>query len=78
MPKQFGQELFWCAFGITLKPLRGAQNALIFVLMGLHGLFVGFLGRAGSGMGGFPVVSTSAGKVENSVPGALRPKRSVN
>jgi len=52
--------------------------ALIFALLGLHGLFVGFLGRGGAGLGGFPVVSSSVGKVENSVPGALRPKRSVN
>ena len=58
---------------------RGSSlAALIFVFLGLHGLFVGFIGRGGAGMGGFPVVSTSVGKVENSVPGALRPKRSVN
>lgn len=58
---------------------RGSSlAALIFVLLGLHGLFVGFIGKGGAGMGGFPVVSTSVGKVENSVPGALRPKRSVN
>ena len=58
---------------------RGSSlAALIFVLLGLQGLVVGFFGRGGAGMGGFPVVSTSIGKVENSVPGALRPKRSVN
>ena len=52
--------------------------AVLFMFLGLHGLLVGFIGRGGAGMGGFPVVSTSAGKVENSVPGALRPKRSVS
>ena len=58
---------------------RGSSlAAVIFVLLGLHGLMVGFIGRGGAGVGGFPVVSTSVGKVENSVPGALRPKRSVN
>ena len=58
---------------------RGSSlAALLYVLLGLHGLVVGFFGRGGAGMGGFPVVSTSIGKVENSVPGALRPKRSVN
>jgi len=53
--------------------------AVIFVLMGLHGLLAGFLFRAaGPTPGGFPVVSSSVGKVETSVPGALRPKRSLN
>jgi hypothetical protein len=52
--------------------------AILFIFLGLHGLLVGFIGRGVSGAGGFPVVSTSAGKVENSVPGALRPKRSVS
>lgn len=53
--------------------------ALIFILMGIHGLVVGFLFRAaGPAPGGFPVVSSGGGKVETSVPGALRPKRSLN
>jgi hypothetical protein len=53
--------------------------ALIFVLMGIHGLLAGFLYRGGVVTGGgFPVVSSSSGKVETSVPGALRPKRSLN
>ncbi|MEY5063166.1 MAG: hypothetical protein RLZZ112_1130 [Verrucomicrobiota bacterium] len=53
--------------------------ALIFVLMGIHGLVAGFLFRGGGpAPGGFPVVSSSSGKVESSVPGALRPKRSLN
>jgi hypothetical protein len=53
--------------------------ALIFVLMGIHGLLAGFLYRGGVATGGgFPVVSSSSGKVETSVPGALRPKRSLN
>lgn len=53
--------------------------ALIFILMGIHGLVVGFLSRGtGPVPGGFPVVSSSGGKVETSVPGALRPKRSLN
>jgi len=53
--------------------------ALIFVLMGIHGLVAGFLFRGGGPTpGGFPVVSSSSGKVESSVPGALRPKRSLN
>jgi hypothetical protein len=57
---------------------RGAlATAVLFVLLGLHGLFVGFLSKGGPAPGGFPVVSASSGKVENSVPGALRPKRSV-
>lgn len=58
---------------------RGAGwVAILFVILGLQGLLVGFIGRGGSSMGGFPVVSSSMGKVENSVPGALRPKRSVS
>jgi len=66
------------------KRLARAQTgaggaAAIFLLMGLHGLLVGFLFRGGGPTpGGFPVVSSSAGKVESSVPGALRPKRSLN
>ena len=66
------------------KRLARAQTgaggaAVIFVLMGLHGLLAGFLFRGGGpAPGGFPVVSSSAGKVESSVPGALRPKRSLN
>ena len=52
--------------------------ALIFVFMGVHGLIAGFLFRGGGPTpGGFPVVSSSSGKVESSVPGALRPKRSL-
>lgn len=66
------------------KRLARAQSgaggaALIFVLMGIHGLLAGFLFRGGGPTpGGFPVVSSSSGKVETSVPGALRPKRSLN
>ncbi len=66
------------------KRLARAQTgaggaALIFALMGIHGLVVGFLFRGGGPTpGGFPVVSSSSGKVESSVPGALRPKRSLN
>ena len=53
--------------------------ALLFVLMGLHGLVAGFFYRgAGPASGGFPVVSSASGKVESSIPGALRPKRSLN
>jgi len=53
--------------------------AAIFILMGIHGLLAGFLFRGGGpAPGGFPVVSSSSGKVESSVPGALRPKRSLN
>lgn len=53
--------------------------ALIFILMGVHGLLAGFLFRGGGpSPGGFPVVSSSGGKVETSVPGALRPKKSLN
>lgn len=53
--------------------------AFLYILMGVHGLLAGFLFR-GSGpvAGGFPVVPSSSGKVESSVPGALRPKRSLN
>lgn len=53
--------------------------ALIFILMAVHGLVAGFLFRGGGPTpSGFPVVSSSSGKVETSVPGALRPKRSLN
>lgn len=66
------------------KKLARAQTgaggaALIFILMGVHGLLAGFLFRGGGAApGGFPVVPSSTGKVETSVPGALRPKRSLN
>ncbi len=51
-------------------------SALILVLVGIHGLVAAFLFTGGaSSTGGFPVVSSSGGKVENSIPGALRPKR---
>ena len=66
------------------KRLARAQTgaggaALIFILMGIHGMVAGFLFRGGGpSPGGFPVVSSSSGKVESSVPGALRPKRSLN
>lgn len=52
----------------------------LLVFLGLHGLLAGFLstGGAASSSGGFPVVSASGGKVENSIPGALRPKRPAN
>lgn len=53
--------------------------AVVYILMGVHGLLAGFLFRGGGpSPGGFPVVSSSSGKVESSVPGALRPKRSLN
>jgi hypothetical protein len=56
-----------------------AGAAVIYFLMGIHGLLAGFLYRGGGpAVGGFPVVSSSSGKVESSVPGALRPKRSLN
>jgi len=64
--------------------LRQAQAfcglaSAILVLVGLQGLVVGFLSSGGGGSsGGFPVVSVSGGKVENSIPGALRPKRPAN
>ena len=70
--------------GDRQKRLECAQTgiggaALIFVLMGIHGLLAGFFYRGGVATGGgFPVVSSSSGKVETSVPGALRPKRSLN
>lgn len=70
--------------GERKKRLARAQTgaggaAVIFVLMGIHGLLAGFLFRGGGpSPGGFPVVSTSSGKVESSVPGALRPKRSLS
>lgn len=70
--------------GDRQKRLDRAQTgiggaALIFICLGVHGLLAGFLYRGGvSAGGGFPVVSSSSGKVETSVPGALRPKRSLN
>lgn len=64
---------------LTRAQTGAGGAALIFVLMGLHGLAAGFLFRGGGpAQGGFPVVPTSSGKVESSVPGALRPKRSLN
>ena len=55
-------------------------TAGILLALGLHGLLAGFLstGGAAGNFGGFPVVSASGGKVENSIPGALRPKRPAN
>ncbi|NDC79878.1 MAG: hypothetical protein EB090_01190, partial [Verrucomicrobia bacterium] len=55
-------------------------TAGILLLLGLHGLVAGFLttGGGAANFGGFPVVSASGGKVENSIPGALRPKRPAN
>ena len=51
-------------------------SSAILVLLGVQGLVAGFLSSGGaSSVGGFPVVSVSGGKVENSIPGALRPKR---
>jgi hypothetical protein len=56
----------------------GLSSAILFFL-GMHGLAAGFLSIGGAGsVGGFPVVSASGGKVENSIPGALRPKRPAN
>jgi len=66
------------------KRLKRAQTAagaaaVIFLLMGLHGMVAGFFFRTGGpSPGGFPVVPSSTGKVETSIPGALRPKRSLN
>ena len=55
-------------------------TAGILLALGLHGLLAGFLSTGGAAVnsGGFPVVSASGGKVENSIPGALRPKRPAN
>ena len=52
-------------------------TAGILLVLGLHGLLAGFLATGGAvaRSGGFPVVSASGGKVENSIPGVLRPKR---
>lgn len=63
-----------------VRAQTGAGGAAgILILMGIHGLLAGFLFRGGGPTpGGFPVVSSSSGKVESSVPGALRPKRSLN
>ena len=56
----------------------GLASATLF-LLGMHGLVAGFISSGGAGStGGFPVVSASGGKVENSIPGALRPKRPAN
>lgn len=70
--------------GEKKKRLARAQTgaggaAFLFVLMGIHGMGAGFLFRGGGATpAGFPVVPSSTGKVESSVPGALRPKRSLN
>jgi hypothetical protein len=64
---------------LTRAQAGAGGAALIFVLMGIHGLVAGFFFRGGGpAPGGFPVVSSASGKVESSVPGALRPKRSLN
>jgi len=53
----------------------GVASAIL-LFLGLHGLVAGFISSGGAvSTGGFPVVSASGGKVENSIPGALRPKR---
>jgi hypothetical protein len=75
--EQKGKERSVMAERLTRAQRGSGGVAVLFVFLGLHGLFVGFIGRGGPSTGGFPVVSNSVGKVENSVPGALRPKRSV-
>ena len=69
--------------GLLRMRLQKAQTScglasVILVLLGIHGLVAGFVGSGGGSTGGFPVVPTSGGKVENSIPGALRPKRPAN
>ena len=76
--EQKGKERSVMAERLTRAQRGSGGVAVLFVFLGLHGLFVGFIGRGGPSAGGFPVVSNSVGKVENSVPGALRPKRSVS
>jgi hypothetical protein len=76
--EQKGKERSVMAERLTRAQRASGGVAVLFVFLGLHGLFVGFIGRGGPSTGGFPVVSNSVGKVENSVPGALRPKRSVS
>ena len=64
---------------LTRAQAGAGGAAVVYILMGIHGLLAGFLFRGGGpSPGGFPVVSSSSGKVESSVPGALRPKRSLN
>lgn len=62
-----------------VRAQRGVGGAaVLFILLGMHGLLAGFLYRGGGTGGGFPTVAMSTGKVTNSVPGALRPKRPVH
>ena len=64
---------------LTRAQTSAGGAAAIYICMGVHGLLAGFLFRGGGpAVGGFPVVSSSSGKVESSIPGALRPKRSLN